>query len=57
MSVLYHTILETCEDLYSRAHTYMAEGPPKGPGPLYRLKMKLSQSTPCGYSKLVSQDA
>ena len=43
--------------LFSRCHTAIAQGLSKYPGPLYRSKIKVSQSTPCGYSKLVSQDA
>ena len=34
-----------------------AQSQSKWPGPLYGSKLKVSQSTSCGYSKLVSQDA
>ena len=57
MSVLYHNTLEKYKDLHSRAHIYLAQGPSKWPEPLYESKIKVSQSTPCGYSKLVSEDA
>ena len=57
MSVQYHSTLEKYKDLHSRAHIYIAHGPSKGPGPRYRPKIKVSQSTPCWYSKLVSQEA
>ena len=57
MSVLYHSQLEKYKYLHSRAHIYIAQGLSKVPGPLYRSRKKVSQSTPCGYSKLVSQDA
>ena len=44
--------------LFSRCHTAIAQGLSKYSGPLYIMsKIKVSQSTPCGYSKLVSQDA
>ena len=43
--------------VFSRCPTATTQGSSKWPGPLYRSKIKVSQSTPCGYSKLVSQDA
>ena len=57
MSVQYHSTLEKYKDLHSRAHIHIAHGPSKVPGPLYRSKIKVFQSTPCWYSKLVSQEA
>ena len=42
---------------FSKCPIAIAQGLSKCPGPLYRSKIKVSQSTPCGYSKLVSQDA
>ena len=42
---------------FSRCPTAIAQCMSKFPGTLYRSEIKLSQSTPCGYSKLVSQDA
>ena len=57
MSVMYHSTLEKYKDLNFRANIYIAQGPSKWPGPLYMSKIKVSQCTPCGYSKLVSQDA
>ena len=57
MSILYHSTLEKYKDLHSRAHIYIAQGPSKSPGLVNRSKIKVSQSTPCGYSKLVSEDA
>ena len=55
MSVQYHSALEQYKILHSRAHNYLAQGPSKGPRALYRSKIKVSQSTPCGYSELVFQ--
>ena len=43
--------------VFSRCPTAITQGPSKWPGPLYRSKIKVDQSTSCGYSKLVSQDA
>ena len=43
--------------VFSRCPTAITQGPSKWPGPLYRSKIKVDQSTPCGYSKHVSQDA
>ena len=43
--------------LFSRCHTAIAQGLSKYSGPLYMSKIKVSQSTSCGYSKLVSQEA
>ena len=57
MSVLHYSALQKYKDLHSRVHIHLAQGPSKGPEPLYRSKIKVSQSAPCGYSKLVSQDA
>ena len=57
MSVLHYSTLQKYKDPHSGAHIYIAQGPSKGPVPHYRSKIKVSQSTPCGYSKLVSQDA
>ena len=36
--------------------TAITQGPSKWPGPIYISKIKSHQSTPCGYSKHVSQD-
>ena len=35
---------------------HFAHCPSKWLGPLYRSKIKVSQGTPCGYSKPLSQD-
>ena len=43
MSVLYHSIYEKYKDLHSRAHIYIAQGPSKGPGPLYKSEIKYSK--------------
>ena len=43
--------------VFSRCPTAIAQDLSKCTGPLYKSKIKVFQSTPCGYSKLVSQDA
>ena len=42
MSVMYHSTLEKYKDLNFRANIYIAQGPSKWPGPLYRSKIKVS---------------
>ena len=43
--------------VFSSCPTAITKGMSKCPGPLYRSKIKVSQSTPCGYSKFLFQDA
>ena len=42
---------------FSRSPTVIAKGHSKCQRPLHKSKIKVSQSTPCEYSKIVSQDA
>ena len=44
MSVPYHGTLENYEDLHSRFHIYIAQGPSEGHGAIYRSKMKILSS-------------
>ena len=43
--------------VFSSGPTAIAQGPSKWQQPLYRSKLNVFQSTPCWYSKLVSQEA
>ena len=43
MSVLYHSTYEKYKDLHFRAHIYIAQGLSKGPGPIYKSKIKCSK--------------
>ena len=48
MSSLYHSTLEKYKDLNFRVNIHLAQGPLKWPEPLYKSKIKVSQSTLLG---------